>query len=230
MSSPLLSVGRSSGDYPPKRARELYELEALVLGITLTEEPKEHSCFFEDDRQRLQTSLIYKASSQSGSTCPSFSFLWRNFAPPRVKMFGWLLTKQRIQCKVALVRKLILQDAKCDICGQEEETADHIISCCIFAQEFWARMGWNADNIAPVQRLWETTSPHEAPANSISSIILLYCWELWKHRHDVVFRGMNPNHERLIAACRQNTKLWQCRLPRNNTPVHLFWCNLTSNM
>jgi hypothetical protein len=41
----------------------LDELEASVLGITLTKEPDEHSCFFEDDRQRLQTSLIYKASS-----------------------------------------------------------------------------------------------------------------------------------------------------------------------
>lgn len=91
LASPLR--GQFQQRLSPQAARELDELEALVLGITLTEETDERSSFFEDVRHRLQTSLIYKASSQSGSTCPSFSFLWKNFAPPRVKMFGWLLTK-----------------------------------------------------------------------------------------------------------------------------------------
>jgi hypothetical protein len=83
---------------------------------------------------------------------------------------------------------------------------------------YWSNSPYAPTN-APVPGLWETTSLHDAPANAISSLILLYCWELWKHQHDVVFRGMNLVHEHLIAACRQNTKLWQCRLPRNNTPV-----------
>jgi hypothetical protein len=77
----------------------------------------------------------------------------------------------------------------------------------------------------------DSNPPCSSTQNAISTIILLYyCWELWKHRHDVVFRATNPDHDRLIAACHQTTKLWQCRLPRNNTAIYSFWCTLTSAM
>ena len=117
-------------------------------------------------------------------TCPSFDFVWQNFAPPRVKFFGWVLTKDRIQCKTALCRKNILQDAICDICGDAEENGDHIISGCSFAKCFWRRIGWQPNSIAPVIELWKSSPP-----STVSPMILLCCWELWKHRHDVVFCG-----------------------------------------
>jgi hypothetical protein len=44
--------------------------------------------FFEDDNSRLVFSLIYRTSTRSENKCPSFKFVWKNFAPPRVKFFG----------------------------------------------------------------------------------------------------------------------------------------------
>nr|AWA44903.1 hypothetical protein SS16G14_000010 [Saccharum spontaneum] len=35
---------------------------------------------------------------------------------------------------------------------------------------------------------------------------LLLCWEIWKHKNDVVFRGMPPDAARLTSACKESIK------------------------
>lgn len=165
---------------------ELEHLSLLLIDVELSERPDERRCCFETPDHRLWSGLIYKASMRGDQTCPSFDFVWRSFAPPRIKFFGWVLTKDRIQCKTALRRKKILQETTYDICGGADETADHIISGCPFAKAFWRSL------IAPVTELWKTSPPPHVPPSAVSPLVLLYCWELWKHRHDVVFRSLPP--------------------------------------
>ena len=50
----------------------------------------------------------------------------------------------------------------------------------------------------------------------MSSLILLCCWELWKHMNDVVFRGLAPNLNRIMTACKEEIALWCYRLPRKS--------------
>jgi hypothetical protein len=110
----------------------------------------DRSCFFADSNQRLISGMIYTASMKGDEACPAYQFVWKNFALPRVRFFGWLITKNRIQCKSNLVKKRVLQEDTCAICSAEHETAYHIISGCHFAKEFWRRIGWQPENIAQV--------------------------------------------------------------------------------
>lgn len=85
--------------------------------------------------------IMYKTSVRGDQQhCPSTAFVWRNFAPP-LPFFGWVLTKDRIRCKKTLRLKNILQNMICDICVDDEELADHIISRYPFAKAFWRRVG-----------------------------------------------------------------------------------------
>lgn len=139
----------------------------------------------------------------------------------------WLATDQEegwINCKAVLLQKHVLDEDRCIICNQGQETADHIISGCPFAKDFWRWIGWHAEDTAEVHNLWETTAPVEMLRAAFSSLILL-CWKIWKHRHDVVFRALLPDHSRLIAACRESARLWRSRLPRNNASLYEFWCS-----
>ena len=198
-------------------SQELALLTQLLGDVTLTSAPNERYCSFETEDHKLRSGLIYRASMRGEQTCPAFDFVWRNFAPPRVKFLGWLLTSNRIQCKTSLRRKHILQNADRDICGAPEETADHIMSGCPFARSFWRHIGWHADAIAPVDELWKSTPAlRHVPGPAVISLILLCCWELWKHRNDVVFRGLAPNLNRIMAACKEEIALWCCRLPRKS--------------
>jgi hypothetical protein len=201
---------------------ELQQLE-LLQDVSLSDTNDSRSCFFADNNQRLLSGLIYKTSMRSNNTCPSYQFIWKNIAIPRVKFFGWLLTKERINCKSNLLTKKVLQNASCDIYGHASETPNHIILGYLFAQTFWNHIGWQAGNIAEVLCLWESSAPVVMPKVAHSSLLLLICWELWKHRHDVVFKGMPLDHRRLATACRDSARQWRSRLPKNDARLSVFF-------
>lgn len=120
---------------------DLEHLEGLMVGVSFTDDLDQRTCFFEDDSHRMITRVIYQTSTRGEQACPSYSFVWKNFAPPRVKIFGWLLTKDRIHCRTNLVHKHILQDGVCEICKGDDELADHIFSGCPFVRSFWEQIG-----------------------------------------------------------------------------------------
>lgn len=171
---------------------ELQKFQSMIQEVSLTDAADKRLCFLADNNQKLMAGMIYRTSMKSGSTFPAYHFVWKNIATPRVKFFGWLLTKNRINCKSNLLHKKVLDEDACDICGGGPETADHIVSGCPFAQAFWRRIGWRPEDIANVQCLWESQAPVAIPKMAHSSLILLLCRELWKHRHDVLFRRMPP--------------------------------------
>lgn len=168
--------------------------------------------------------MIYRASIRGEQKTPSFDFVWRNFAPAHVKFFGWLLMQNRIQCKTNLEKKGLLPDALCELCKLHDEDADHIITGCPFARSFWRRIGWQPKDVC---RLWETRAPSRTPREATSTFLLLCCWELWKYRHDVVFRGMAPSVDRLLTTCRATAALWQRRLPSYSTASSTFWRSIS---
>lgn len=114
----------------------LEHLEVLLAGVNFINDPDQRTCFFEDDSHRLITRVIYQTSTRGEQACPSCAFVWKNFAPPRVKIFGWLLTKDKIHCRTNLVHKHKLQDGMCEICKGDNESADHIFSGCPFVRSF----------------------------------------------------------------------------------------------
>jgi hypothetical protein len=152
---------------------ELDQLSKMLQEVTLGLEPDERSCFFEDAGHRLVSGLVYKASTHGDHDCASYSFVWKNFAPPRVKFFGWLLTQNRIHCPEALACKNILDDATCEICKASEESADHILSACPFIQTFWTSIGWFPGNIAKVKEMWNTQPPPHIAKKVLHPLLLL---------------------------------------------------------
>ena len=133
---------------------------------------------FEKEDHKLATALIYRASIREEQQLPSFAFVRRNFAPPRVRFFAWLLLQNRIQCKVNLEKKGILTDATCDLCKKNDEDANHIVLRYDFARQFWARIGWQMEQVNSVENLWSTKPPPRTHPKATSPLILLCCWEL----------------------------------------------------
>jgi len=206
-------------------ADDLQLLDTLLMDVELDNAPDQRSNLFQDAAGKLLTSFIYKASTQGDQPSPAFKFVWHSFAPPRVKLFAWLLTKNRINCKTCLVHKNLLQHATCEICGAADESADHIFSGCSFVTTFWHAIGWAPEGIAPVTQLWETLTPPRIHLDVAHPIIILCCWEIWKHRNEVVFRGLEQSVGRLVAACKESARSWVCRIPRKNASLAAKWRN-----
>lgn len=84
----------SAGLRTPQATTELEELRQLLLCVNLSSTPDERHCSFKDAGHRLWSGLIYRASMRGDQTCASHAFVWGNFAPPRVKFYGCMASRQ----------------------------------------------------------------------------------------------------------------------------------------
>ncbi|XP_055960615.1 uncharacterized protein LOC130015100 [Mercurialis annua] len=96
---------------------------------------------------KLFTSALHSSQLSSHS---SFTFLaaavWKEFLPPRLQFFVWLMDRDRISSNVTLVRRGILnhEQISCSICSMEESSI-HIVLHCKFAWSFWNSMLSNSN-------------------------------------------------------------------------------------
>jgi hypothetical protein len=75
---------------------------------------------------KLQTSLVYQLLAPKHDADAAAKFSWDNIAPPRVRFFNWLVTRDRIQSKTNLKMEKIVDNTQCDVCNAREETTQHI--------------------------------------------------------------------------------------------------------
>ncbi|CAN6202116.1 unnamed protein product [Urochloa humidicola] len=209
---------------PAARSEQSALLQLLDMQ-TLTGEEDVRTCVFSRADYCISTSSLYRVAVSTGAKVSSYQFVWKNRAPPKVKFFAWLLLQNRIQCRTLLKKKNIIESDTCEICGREPEDAEHIISKCSFAHRFWGHLGWHSSEIPAPPLLWQIKPQAGAPSAELHTFFLLCCWQLWKHRHDVVFRAQAPNLQNLLAACRTEAQLWKDRLPAQTKYVSTYWCS-----
>lgn len=164
---------------------------------------------------KLSTSALYKLCSFGGVLDERHDFVWNSYAPSKVKFFGWLAVKDRIQSRNNLLRKKILtaDESSCPICSAALETGSHILFGCSFARQFWSSIGSQPEEHRLIFDAATCSLPSSAPPGSASTLRLLCPWHLWKHRNDVVFNGLAPSIELVRKRCRDDAVLWRSRLP-----------------
>lgn len=142
----------------------------------------------------VRSAPIYKAVMATlGTTRPFSHHVWHNHAPPWVKFFTWLLVHSRIQCKPNLENKTLLDENQCDICHTDSEAVDHIFLECPFVRQFRSSQLVSLTNNPRAATFWELHRPPQLPALHYSTVVLLCCWQIWKHRHDIAFCSMEPS-------------------------------------
>ena len=122
--------------------------------------------------------------------------LWRASAPPKVKLFFWLALHGRIWTAERRMRHGLQDSAECALCGQEDETIDHLIVSCVFARELWycflRPIGWERITPQPgaVISAWCMDARCLAPRpmrKRFDAAVLHLSWCLWKERTSRVF-------------------------------------------
>jgi hypothetical protein len=194
-------------------------LEDMISSVSLSPNEDVRSSMFERKNGYLNSARIYRTATSSGVKTTGYKFIWRSHAPPKVKFFGWLLLQNRLQCRVNLHRKGIVEEDVCPICQNAPKSEDHMLRDCSFVAVFWLKLGVDVASIPDTTRLWEISRPGTVPHQLFPTLILLCCWHLWKHRHGVVFRSEVPNLERVFIACKEDCRLWSHRFPRHLTHI-----------
>ncbi|KAI5015101.1 hypothetical protein ZWY2020_056491 [Hordeum vulgare] len=156
-----------------------------------------------------------------GVGAPYAALVWGARAPWWVKFFCWLLVQRRIYTRdVPLRKNIVAADAVgCPICSETLECADHLIFSCPFAEAFSRRMGISVATMF-VDGLGSLAESAGSVIQFADEFAMLCCWQLWKHRNDVVFHGQRPSLARALSCCREDALLWRGRL-RDNYQSHV---------
>jgi hypothetical protein len=207
---------------------QLTEITQILSEIQMSGEQDRRKCTLIKPDGEPDTSAVYKALKLA-DTAPNgwTKFVWKNKAPPRVEFFAWLLSQSRIQCKVNLVKKIIVDNETCDICNAGPEDTTRIIFGCTNARQFWNAVGITANEDRPIARLKEIQCSDHIPQKHFG--VLLCSWHIRKWRNTIAIRKEQMTLTGALSACKLEAYIWGARLKPDDRHIATTWCSILSS-
>jgi hypothetical protein len=123
----------------PTATAELYSLSILLQEFQVTDGQDVRSMC---DGAPFSSREAYRqlhAHLADDSAMP----LWQSRLSHRIRIFGWLLSKNRLNTRALLARKTIIDDSSCPRCPTTSEDRQHLFITCPAATEVWGKIGIN---------------------------------------------------------------------------------------
>ena len=141
----------------------------------------------------------YKAQFEGLTRSSMPEMVWKNWAPPKCKLFAWLVLQNRVWTADRLHRRGWPNCGLCQLCKREDESAAHLFFRCRFTIRVWnmviAWLGLSAINtsqwhsFSSMKDWWNSVIyTNGTRRKSMASLIMLICWEVWTERNARVFR------------------------------------------
>jgi hypothetical protein len=121
---------------------------------------------------------------------PTLDSIWKSKSLPKLRVFSWLLIRDRLNTKDLMSRKNWLIDggSDCVLCSQHVVgTRYHMFFTCPFALACWNCIGITWDCSKPISARSLFTSP------CFMEIVSSATWNFWKERNDLIFRNQVPS-------------------------------------
>ena len=138
----------------------------------------------------------------------------------------------RIPTADALRRRNIqVRDASCQLCGEVEESVDHLFTGCIFATVLWQHISsW-----CKVQNLFAFSFKDLLEAHNyvglsgrtkdiFYGIIIIGCWSIWKARNNTKFQLKKAKMEEVIGEVKALGFLWAKNRAKLSSLSWSNWC------
>ena len=135
------------------------------------------------------------------STKDIYQKVWKSKAPPKLKVFVWLLIRDRLNTKDMIIRRQwnIEDGPYCVLCNSNIlESRDHLFFDCGFARRCWDTINITWDNNPDIcVRIATARGVFTVPC--FMEIFSCVAWNIWKTRNDKIFRQMIPHWGRWNA-------------------------------
>ena len=138
--------------------------------------------------------------------------IWQPLIWPKVSIFLWLLSKQRILTWDSLQKRGFIGPSKCPNCNLQAETTTHLLDSCPLANNLWKRMekcnrrtSRRVGDIVNTIRNWPNNPFQCLFLNTLWKLLpgFIY-WILWKERNSRIFRNHSSLLDTLWNQLKQN--------------------------
>lgn len=150
--------------------------------------------------------------SSSFSLIP-YKALWKQPISPKIKHFWWRAFHKALPVATNLRKKQVLSNVICQVCGEKEETTNHLLFNCRVSKEIW--------ELAPLQKPpIEELNSQEVIENYNSFIDLnktskeevalfhILGWRIWKQRNDLLFQSIRWFIPNVMNKAIVDLRLW----------------------
>ncbi|KAG7583540.1 Reverse transcriptase zinc-binding domain [Arabidopsis suecica] len=161
----------------------------------------------------LQTRL---QAEQLPSTNDLKAKVWSLQTDPKIHVFLWKVLCGALPVASALNYRGMKTDERCQLCGGEEETVNHVLFTCSMARQVWALTGipspqWGFENgsvFANIHYLLMNTSNPLWPEDLRGSFPWTL-WRIWKNRNLACFEGKGFSSLESVQKIREDWLEWR---------------------
>lgn len=195
-------------------AEEVKKIKSIPLSSNLPEDKRiwrltNHGFFTVKSAYHLAVkkfSQIHNKRPSSSEVAPEWKKLWHIDVIPRVKMFLWRACANALPTRTNLCQRGIEIDPMCTVCGEKEETVDHLFTECAPVAQVWygtmLRIDVQRERISTF-REWLWKKMNEFPPEYVG-LFTYTVWEVWKRRNSMHFEAKLFNvHEVITRAFSQ---------------------------
>ena len=173
----------------PERLMLLWE-ELLQIASTIEFSDNDDDIIWQyDSKGKYSVQSLYSVVSFRGVTPVHVPAVWKLIIPPRIHIFLWLLSRNKLLTRDNLGKKRELQDQTCLFCC-EIESVNHLFFDCCVAKAIWSEISILMDkevgqDFESVARWWISNNKNEI----LNCVCAATLWVLWKLRNGLCFQG-----------------------------------------
>ncbi|KAG7577746.1 Ribonuclease H domain [Arabidopsis thaliana x Arabidopsis arenosa] len=184
-----------------------------------------------------KSDLIRNATSQ-----PSLNGLkekvWSILAAPKIKLFLWRALCAALPVADQIIHRGMRSDPRCQICGEEGESINHVLFTCSVARQLWAisgvptpEFGFGRSAIfANMQFLFELQKNFLVPAQ-IRRLWPWVLWRLWKNRNKLCYEGTQFCPAKSFEKIKEDAHEWSIAQSQiNSTESHSIGHNASGSV
>lgn len=174
-----------------------YELLSIVENLTLRDSSDQILWSFSSNGKYSVQSL-YAVINHRGVVPLYVPAVWNLKIPPRVQIFLWLLSKNKVLTRDNLAKRRAVSDKTCLFCNDPESVC-HLFFDCLVAKRLWLaiaeilelRHDWNFEVLAT----YRIANKKHVLTNIVSSAVV---WCLWNLHNKICFPGLTWTGERTV--------------------------------
>ena len=176
---------------------------------------------------KYTSAQFYKLIHAHIQVPPVFKSIWKSCCTMKIKMFAWLLLRDRLNTRDMLQRRhwRVTDETHCELCPlRVHEDRIHLFFDCNFSVRVWdyLQIQWEPNDdlqmvVAKARKFFAKPFFME--------VVMTACWNIWILRNGKIFRQERPTFGRWKAKFIHDISLLQHRIKLKFKDGFLAWIN-----